>query len=200
MKLCIHLAPGARSSLLGSNLCHSDANLCLLTIPFVPSRPLTNQQPNCNPLQNIMKNIIKCLGTIPYRKCAALPFWEPPWLGIVRLPRLKPAPTFLRLTQVPPALGLLGNRNIRGVGTARQIILVTAADRCIGIRMCPKPTGRKSSTAGGGNPYYIGSPIWYIDFTTVTNISFWVKWDTTYSTLGINDFNTQDYASPAWLW
>jgi len=49
----------------------------------------------------------------------------------------------------------------------------------------------------GGNPYYGGNPIKYIDLSTATNISFWVKWDTNYSTLGINDFNTQDYASPA---
>ena len=48
-----------------------------------------------------------------------------------------------------------------------------------------------------GNPYWPGSPPQYIDLSTATNISFWVKWDTTYSTLGINSFNTQDYTSPA---
>jgi len=48
-----------------------------------------------------------------------------------------------------------------------------------------------------GNPYWPGSPPTYIDLSTATNISFWVKWDTTYSTLGINSFNTQDYTSPA---
>lgn len=48
-----------------------------------------------------------------------------------------------------------------------------------------------------GNPYWPGSPPKYIDLSTATNISFWVKWDTTYSTLGINSFNTQDYANPA---
>jgi hypothetical protein len=51
----------------------------------------------------------------------------------------------------------------------------------------------------GGNPYSIGTPA-YIDLSTATNISFWVKWDTTYSTLGINSFNNQDYilAHPGW--
>ena len=48
----------------------------------------------------------------------------------------------------------------------------------------------------GGNPYYPGNPPAYIDLSAATNISFWIKWDTTYSTLGINDFNTQDYATP----
>ncbi len=48
-----------------------------------------------------------------------------------------------------------------------------------------------------GNPYYAGNPPAYIDLSSATNISFWVKWDTTYSTLGINSFNTQDYTSPA---
>lgn len=48
-----------------------------------------------------------------------------------------------------------------------------------------------------GNPYWPGSPADYIDVSTATNISFWVKWDTANSTLGINSFNTQDYASPA---
>jgi hypothetical protein len=47
----------------------------------------------------------------------------------------------------------------------------------------------------GGDPYNAGSPARYIDLSTATNISFWVKWDTTYSTLGINSFNNQDYAS-----
>ena len=36
----------------------------------------------------------------------------------------------------------------------------------------------------------------YIDLSAATNISFWVKWDTTYSTLGIDAFNTQSYANP----
>jgi hypothetical protein len=51
----------------------------------------------------------------------------------------------------------------------------------------------------GGNPYSIGTPA-YIDLSTATNISFWVKWDTTYSSLGINSFNDQDYISahPGW--
>jgi hypothetical protein len=51
--------------------------------------------------------------------------------------------------------------------------------------------------APGSNPYYPGNPPAYIDLSSATNISFWVKWDTAYSTLGINDFNTQDYTSPA---
>lgn len=51
----------------------------------------------------------------------------------------------------------------------------------------------------GGNPWWPGSPAQYIDLSTATNISFWVKWDTAYSTLGINSFNNQDYAStPGW--
>ncbi len=49
----------------------------------------------------------------------------------------------------------------------------------------------------GGNPYSAGSPAQYIDLSAATNISFWVKWDTTYSTLGISSFNNQDYASPS---
>jgi len=48
----------------------------------------------------------------------------------------------------------------------------------------------------GGNPYWAGSPQWNIDLSTATNISFWVMWDTTDSTLGINSFNDQDYANP----
>lgn len=51
----------------------------------------------------------------------------------------------------------------------------------------------------GGNPWWPGSPAQYIDLSTATNISFWVKWDTGYSSLGINSFNDQDYAStPGW--
>jgi hypothetical protein len=51
----------------------------------------------------------------------------------------------------------------------------------------------------GGNPYYPGNPQQNIDLSTATNISFWVKWDTNFSTLGINSFNDQDYAStPGW--
>ncbi|MGD0206522.1 MAG: hypothetical protein ABSC89_02795 [Verrucomicrobiota bacterium] len=51
-----------------------------------------------------------------------------------------------------------------------------------------------------GNAYWPGNPPYdYIDLSTATNISFWVKWDTTWSTLGINSFNDQDYAStPGW--
>jgi hypothetical protein len=56
-------------------------------------------------------------------------------------------------------------------------------------------TGVQIFNTWGGNPYYAGNPAQYIDLSAATNISFWVKWDTTYSTLGINDFNTQDYAS-----
>lgn len=50
-----------------------------------------------------------------------------------------------------------------------------------------------------GNPYWPGSPAQSIDLSTATNISFWVKWDTGTSTLGIDSFNDQDYAStPGW--
>ncbi len=51
-----------------------------------------------------------------------------------------------------------------------------------------------------GNAYWPGNPPYdYIDMSTATNISFWVKWDTGYSSLGINSFNNQDYAStPGW--
>jgi hypothetical protein len=58
-------------------------------------------------------------------------------------------------------------------------------------------TGGQIFNCWSGNPNNPGSPAHYIDLSTATNISFWVKWDTTYSTLGINSFNTQDYTSPA---
>lgn len=48
----------------------------------------------------------------------------------------------------------------------------------------------------GGNPYSIGTPA-DINFSAATNISFWIKWDTANSTLGINSFNDQDYATPS---
>jgi hypothetical protein len=62
-----------------------------------------------------------------------------------------------------------------------------------------KDNGVQVFNTWGGNPYSIGIPA-YIDLSTATNISFWVKWDTTYSTLGINSFNDQDYISahPGW--
>lgn len=62
-----------------------------------------------------------------------------------------------------------------------------------------KHNGVQVFNTWGGNPTSIGTPA-YINLSTATNISFWVKWDTTYSTLGINSFNNQDYISahPGW--
>jgi hypothetical protein len=58
-------------------------------------------------------------------------------------------------------------------------------------------------TGSAGWPY-IWTPTnsqvpYYVDLSTATNLSFDVLWDITHSTLGIDDFNDQDYAtSPGW--
>ena len=142
-----------------------------------------------------MKNIIKCLG-IPIRKCASVAILGAALAWNNETARAQVTTNLFTFDTSATGTWASWQSEYEGYWTGTTDHTGNGGGSLYWYQDVSLANGVQIFNTWGGNPYYIGSPPDYIDFTTVTNISFWVKWDTTYSTLGINDFNTQDYAVP----